>query len=363
MKLWYFLILFFISTLVLGWLLWPFVSVIVLAAVVTSVFYPVFRFFRKRINSSLSSLLTCFLIFMILFIPMVYFVTALSQEAYGLYLMGKDAVISDRLKEILADKHLIEKANQFLFKFHYVLTGDDVNRTISELGKTIGLFVYQQASAIASNILNFLFYFFFMLLFIFYFLIDGQKLIMFFISLSPLTAEQDQQLIQKFQNMAGAILVGNGLSVFIQGLAGGILFSVFGLKSPFLWGVIISIVSLLPIIGTGIVFIPAAAYLYLTDRGAASVFFIVFYLVLFVMSENIIKPRVVGQRVNMHTLIVFLSIMGGLKLFGILGIVYGPLITTAFLTLTDIYHSSYQKLIDDEPAASELQQNSNKAVS
>jgi predicted PurR-regulated permease PerM len=348
LKLWCFLAIFLLSTLMLGWLMWPFISVIVLAAVVTSVFSAVFQFFRRFINASLSSLLTCVLIFMILFVPMVYFVGALSQEAYGLYEMGKDAVISEQLEAILANNRLIERANQFLSRFNYVLTGDEINKTVSEMGKVVGFFLYQQASAIASNILNFLFYFFFMLMFIYYFLVDGDKLVAFVIDFSPLPDDQDQILIQKFKNMAGAILIGNGLSGLIQGLAGGVLFSLFGLKSPVLWGVIMSLVAFLPIIGTGVVFIPAAIYLYLTGRFAAGIFFVLFNVVLSVIMEYIFKPKLVGHRVNMHTLMVFLSVMGGVKLFGILGIIYGPLVVTAFLTLTDIYHTSYQFLVEDK---------------
>jgi predicted PurR-regulated permease PerM len=348
MKLWYFLAIFLLSALMLGWLLWPFLSVIVLAAVVTSVFSAVFQYFQRYMNASLSSLLTCTLIFLILFVPMVYFVGALSQEAYGLYEMGKDAVISDQLEALLANNRLIERANQFLSRFNYVLTGDEVNKTVSEMGKVVGLFLYQQASAIASNILIFLFYFFFMLMFIYYFLVDGHKLVAFVIDFSPLPVDQNQMLIQKFKDMAGAILIGNGMSGLIQGLAGGILFSLFGLKSPILWGVIMSLVAFLPIIGTGVVFIPAALYLYLKGRFAAGIFFVIFYLVLSVIMEYIFKPKLVGHRVNMHTLLVFLSIMGGVKLFGILGIIYGPLVVTAFLTLTDIYHTSYQFLIENK---------------
>lgn len=348
MKLWYFLAIFLLSALMLGWLLWPFMSVIVLAAVVTSVFRAVFLFFRRYLNASLSSMLTCMLIFLILFVPMVYLVGSLSQEAYGLYQMGKTAAISDQMEALLANNRLIEKANQYLSQFNYVLTGDAVNKAVSELGKVVGLFLYQQASAIASNILNFLFYFFFMLMFIYYFLVDGHKLVAFAINFSPLPDDQDKILIQKFKDMAGAILIGNGLSGLIQGLAGGILFSLFGLKSPVLWGVIMAFVAFLPIIGTGVVFIPAAIYLYLTGRFAAGIFFVIFYLVLSVIMEYIFKPKLVGQRVNMHTMLVFLSIMGGVKLFGILGIIYGPLVVTAFLTLTDIYHTRYQYLVDNE---------------
>ena len=104
--------------------------------------------------------------------------------------------------------------------------------------------------------------------------------------------------------------------------------------------------AFLPIIGIGVVFIPAAIYLFFIDRIAAGIFFIVFYLVLSISVDNLLKPKLVGRRVKMHTLLVFFSIIGGLNLFGILGIIYGPLITTAFITLTDIYYASYQKLVE-----------------
>ena len=185
-----------------------------------------------------------------------------------------------------------------------------------------------------------------MLLIIYYLLMDGDKLISFIIDLSPLPKEQDQKLIRKFKDMAGAILIGNGLGGLIQGVAGGIVFSLFGLKSAFLWGVIMGFLAFLPIIGTGVVFIPAAIYLFFKGRIAAGIFFIIFYLILTVSVDNLLKPRLVGRRVKMHTLLVFLSIIGGLNIFGILGIIYGPLITTAFITLTDIYYTSYQEIVD-----------------
>jgi predicted PurR-regulated permease PerM len=270
----------------------------------------------------------------------------LSKEAYGLYLMGKGAVISDQIKQILITSKILDKINLILSTFRIEITGEELNKGISELGKVVGFFLYQQASSIASNIFKFFVYFFFMLLIIYYLLLDGDKLISFIIDLSPLPKEQDEKLIQKFKDMAGAILIGNGLGGLIQGVAGGIVFSLFGIKSAFLWGVIMGLLAFLPIIGIGVVFIPAAIYLFFKGRIAAAIFFIVFYLILSVSVDNLLKPKLVGQRVKMHTLLVFFSIIGGLNIFGILGIIYGPLITTAFLTLTDIYYTSYQAMVD-----------------
>jgi predicted PurR-regulated permease PerM len=241
---------------------------------------------------------------------------------------------------------VIERTNVFLSSLNIKITGDEVNKAISELGKFVGLFLFQQASSIASNALKFFMYFFFMLLIIYYLLIDGDKLIEFIIDLSPLPREQDEKLIQKFKDMAGAILIGNGFCGLIQGVAGGIVFFLFNFNSPFLWGVIMSLLAFLPIIGIGVVFIPVSIYLFLKARIASGIFFIVFYIILSGGIEYLLKPKLVGQRVKMHTLLVFFSIIGGLKMFGILGIIYGPLVATAFLTLTDIYYASYQQLVD-----------------
>jgi len=344
--LWFFLALFLVSAFLLGRLFWPFISVIILAAVVTSIFKPVYVLLHRKISPVFSSLLTCALIFLILFIPTVFFVGILSKEAYGLYLMGKGAVISDQIKQILITSKILDKINLTLSTFHIEITGEELNKGISELGKVVGFFLYQQASSVASNILKFFVYFFFMLMIIYYLLMDGDKLISFIIDLSPLPREQDEKLIQKFKDMAGAVLIGNGLGGLIQGLAGGIVFSLFGFNSSFLWGVIMGFLAFLPIIGVGVVFIPAAIYLFFKGRIAAGIFFIVFYLVLSVSVDNLLKPKLVGQRVKMHTLLVFFSIIGGLNIFGILGIIYGPLITTAFITLTDIYYTSYQEMVD-----------------
>ncbi len=348
MILWFFLSLFVLSLLLLGWLIRPFLSTIILAAVVTGVFSPFYKFFKKATRPSFASLLTCVFIFFLLFVPIALFVGILSKEAYGLYLMGKSAVISDQVKSLLEGSKIIERANLLLSNFQMELTGEQFNNAISEIGKFVGLFLYKQASAIASNVFAFLVNFFFMLLIIYFLLLDGRKLLSFITDLSPLPREQDEQLIQKFEDIAFAILIVNAVGGIIQGTLGGIVFALFGLQSPFLWGVIMGLLAFLPIFGIGLVFVPAALSLVLTGRLAAGIFFIVFYFILSGSIEYFLKPRMVGRRAKMHTLLVFLSIMGGLKLFGILGIIYGPLVVTAFLTLHEIYQSSYQKQVVTE---------------
>jgi predicted PurR-regulated permease PerM len=346
MILWFFLAVFTASCILMGWLLWPFLSVIILAIVVSGVFAPVYRFIHQKLNSSLSSLLTCILIFLVLFLPLSFFVGILANEAWDLYLSARGALQNKPFMELLEKSDIFDTINLFLAKFKIQITGEQLNKAIAEIGRVVGLFLYEQARSITTNVFKFIVNFFFMLLIIFYLLIDSPRLVAFIVKLSPLPEDQDQKLIQKFKDIAAAILLGNGLGGVIQGTLGGMVFALFGIKSPVLWGVIMALLAFLPIVGIGAVFIPAAIMLFLQGRFAAGIFFIVFYIIVSVGIEYFFKPRLVGQRVRMHTLIVFLSIIGGLKLFGILGIIYGPLVVTAFLTLAEIYQASYQQMIE-----------------
>ena len=346
MILWFFLAVFTLSCILLGWLLWPFLSVIVLAAVITGVFSPVYKFFNSKMNPTLSSLFTCILIFFVVFVPVIFFVGILANEAYDLYLSARAAVQTMHISDLMEQSQLIDKANEVLANFNLEITAAQITNIVSEIGRVVGLFLYQQLSSITANVLSLIINFFFMLLIIFYLLIDHKRLASFIVSISPLPDDQDQKLIRKFQDMSGAILIGNGLGGLIQGTLGGSVFWIFGLKSPFLWGVVMALLAFLPIVGIGVVFIPAAIYLFLSGRIGAGIFFIVFYILLSGGIEYFFKPKLVGQRLQMHTLLVFLSIIGGLKLFGILGIIYGPLVVTAFLTLADIYESSYRELVE-----------------
>ncbi len=342
----FFLAVFTLSCFMMGWLLWPFISVIILAIVVTGIFVPVYKLLNRKFNKTIASLLTCILIFFVLFLPLSFFVGILANEAWDLYLTARDALQSKPIMELLEKSDIFGTINQFLARFKIEITGEQLNSAIAEVGRVVGLFLYEQARSITTNVLKFVVNFFFMLLIIFYLLVDSERLVSFIVKLSPLPEDQDQKLIQKFKDIATAILLGNGLGGLIQGILGGIVFALFGLKSPFLWGVIMALLAFLPILGIGGVFVPAAILLFLQGRIGAAIFFLIFYIILSSSIEYFFKPRLVGRRVRMHSLIVFLSIIGGLKLFGILGIIYGPLVVTAFLTLAEIYQASYQQLVE-----------------
>jgi predicted PurR-regulated permease PerM len=344
----FFIVLFCIAIFLAGQLIAPFLAVIILGIVSTGIFSPVFRFFLKKLPPGAASALTCTLIFFVIFIPVVFFVGILSNEAFNLYVMARDAVVSNQLKDLLENTHVLERVNEFLAStgVYKTVTWDELINPISDLAKVVGFSLFEQAGLITSNVFSLVLYFCLMLMVVFYMLMDGDKFMKYLYDLSPLQDEHDAKLFEKFTGMAGAVLIGNGVGGSIQGLFGGILFWCLGLNSPFLWGVVMAFVAFLPIIGVGVVMIPAAAILMLKERIAAGIFVLIFYAALSWGVDYILKPKMVGNRVSMHPLIVFFSIIGGLKAYGILGIIYGPLIATLFLTLADIYFSSFQYIVE-----------------
>ncbi len=334
----------------MGKLVAPFFATIILGIVSAGIFKPVFNLLSRKLSPRFASVLTCVTMFFVVFIPVFFFVGILSKEALGLYNMARDAVFSNHLINLLERTQALDRINDLLARagIEKVYSWNEFIAPISELGKVVGYSLFQQARSITSNLFGLVFYFCLMLIVVFYMFMDGEKFIQYLYDLSPLKDEHDQQLYEKFNEMAGAVLIGNGLGGVIQGCAGGLLFLLMGLNSPFLWGVIMGFLAFLPIVGIGVVLVPAAIFLMLKASMGAGIFVLVFYGILSWGIEYVFKPKVVGDRVAMHPLVVFFAIIGGLKVYGILGIIYGPLIATLFLTLADIYFSSFQSMV--EPA-------------
>lgn len=345
MRIHYFILVFLLSTFFLGRILWPFWSIMVLSFILSSLFRPVYVFFNRRFSESLASIITCFLIVIIVFVPIFFFISALSNEALSLYNWGRDAKIGTTLQALTQKSEIVGQIQTYLESFGLDFQPAQISETITSVAKQGGLFLYNQARSWAANIMQFVFMFFMMILVIFFLLIDLDKLLSFIIKLSPLPDDEDRLLLAKFEEIANAILKGNGICGLIQGTIGGAVFAIMGLNSPILWGGLMVILAFLPIFGIGMVMVPAALILALNDRMSAGIFLFFFYLVLSFSMEYGVKPKMVGNQVKMHTLLVFLAIIGGINVYGILGIIYGPLIITAFMTLSDIYLKKYDQQI------------------
>lgn len=328
----------------LGWVLWPFWQLLILAFLLAGVFRPIYKKLSSWMSSWTASLLTCTLIVLLVFIPLYFCIGTLSIEAMNLFQLGKDADVLLKLQQIIQNNTLMARAHEALAGFGISFDPADMTKILSGASKTAGLFIYNQASAWAANIMSFVLQFCILIIVAFFLLIEMDTLINFIRRLSPLPDEHNMLLMNKFTKIAGVILIGNGLSCILQGTLGGIFFATLGIKTPVLWGVLMGILAFIPILGIGLILLPAAVILLLNGYIGQAVATLIFYLVLHYSVELLLKPKFVGSHLKMHALLVLLAIFGGMSLFGVLGIVYGPLIVSLFLTLTEMYLNEYSKI-------------------
>lgn len=345
MRIKYFLIVFLISLFFLGKVLWPFWPILVLSFLLTNLFRPIYLFFTRWMSENMASVLTCMLITAIVFVPLILFIGSLTGEALSFYNWGRDNLVGMKIQQYLQESEPVRRLQEHLSGFGFNFKPELITNFFSYVAKNGGLYLYNQASSWAANIMHFAVQFLMMILVIFFLLIDLPKLMEYIIRLSPLPDDEDRLLLQKFEEIANAILKGNGICGLIQGVLAGGLFSVMGLNSPLLWGCLMAVLAFLPIFGIGLVMIPTAIILAINGNIPAGIFMFVYYLVLSLSMEYMVKPKMVGKQVKMHTLLVFLAILGGLSVYGILGIIYGPLIVTAFLTLSEIYLKKYDRYV------------------
>jgi predicted PurR-regulated permease PerM len=230
-------------------------------------------------------------------------------------------------------------------RFGISLAPEWVERALLDTGRSLTQYLAARANAFLSSILSTTLHVIITLFSIFYLFIHGDKLRAFIYRLSPLKDDEDQIFMNKLGEVGRAILVGSGTSSLLQGLVAGIAWVVVGLPSPVLWGILMAVAAFLPLVGIAAVVLPATIYLWIEGRPLAAVLFMIFCMGESFFFEYGIKPRIMGSSMSMNSLLVFLSLLGGIIGFGVPGLVYGPLIMTLFLTLVQLYQTRYQQHI------------------
>jgi predicted PurR-regulated permease PerM len=344
----FFLIVLIVATALFLRLFWTYISAIVLALLIASAFYPLYSFLKRNIRNRAQSaaLLMCTIITIIILIPFGWFIGRLSNEAFEFYSLSRNLVSVEKIDKLLhGDTVLAQRIRSVADAMNIELDLEAINHLATSVGTNVGLYLAKQLRSIASNLLSFLIHFFLMMLVVFYIFRDGDRLKNYISELLPFPHSQQELLVNKFREMGRAVIVGNGISGIVQGLLAGMAFYFSGLGSPFLWGTVAGFLAFLPVIGASIVFIPATIILFLQQKYGVALVFLIYNLCYSAAIEYVIKPRVIGKGMRMNPLLVFIGVIGGIKLFGILGVVYGPLIITIFLTLAEIYRLEYKDAI------------------
>ena len=220
--------------------------------------------------------------------------------------------------------------------------------------------------SLAKHLLRFVFGFVFWVLVLYYLLVDGHKLSAWFEGSLPLAVDEQRLLAHRFMDMASSLVIGNGVAALIQGVAGGVTFFLLGLHGAVLWGVVMAILAFIPVVGISLVFVPFTLILLLAGETARAMALLIPLALVATVVEYWLKPLLVGRRAQMHTLLVFLSLIGGAMVFGAVGLLLGPLMVTAFLTLAGIYRERYRAIEhrdDGLPPAVEIESKRDSAVS
>lgn len=340
-----FMMVFALALLAFGYLFWGYLTDFILAFMFTALFRGPYERLRERLGDRplAAAALVTTLIAILVAVPLGFILVSLSVEAASFYNSTISMLTVEEVELYFFGegplavflKHGAEMAN---LEWTPALVQD----ALTSISGTVAEIVYGLISSQLSNLFLLLMHFFIMLLIVFYMLIDGQRLKAYVFETSPLPDDEEELLAEKFAAVGRATLFGNGFGSAVQGVIGAISMAVAGLPSPVLWGVVMTIFAFLPLVGITVVTVPASIYLVLNgDYVTAAVFFL-FNFVQALFVENVVKTKMIGQQMKMHSLLIFMSIIAGLGVFGVIGLLYGPLVVALVLTLAELYHKRYK---------------------
>lgn len=328
----------------------PFFSVILLAVVASGLIRPSYRRLVKALRGRrrAAAVLICMILLVVLLVPLYLIAQEVSQEALGIYELSTTQLTEGRLREMLEQRQdRIDQANRFLEPFGLTLTIDRVYDLLATLGVRVGGFFYKSGVSLAKGLVRFVFGFIFWVLVLYYLLVDGREFRTWIEDTVPLPVDEQHLVAHRFMDMASSLVVGNGVAAIIQGLVGGMTFFALGLQGPFLWGVVMAIFAFIPVVGISLVFIPFTVFLLFAGETTRALLLFIPLVVVATFVEYWLKPLLVGRRAQMHTILVFLSLIGGAVVFGPVGLLLGPLMMTLFLTLAGIYRERYRPFIGE----------------
>lgn len=306
----------------------PFIGALALAAIIVTICYPLYTQVLKitpRHNKSVASLLSVFLVILIVVIPLLILGSFIFKEALSVYsLFNTNTQVS----------FIQSLSNLEVF----------VTRFVPSFSLDISNFVQQIASFIASHLIGIftgaastIFLFFIALIASFYFFRDGKEFTSYLIKISPLEDAKDNIILNRLANAVRSVALGTIFVALVQGSATAIGLSIFGFNHAVLWGSVAAIGALIPGVGTTIVFVPAVAYLLITGDYFTASGVAVWGALGVGLIDNLLGPYVMSRGNSLHPLLILLSVLGGIVLMGPIGFIIGPVILSLFTVLLELY--------------------------
>jgi predicted PurR-regulated permease PerM len=213
--------------------------------------------------------------------------------------------------------------------------------TAGEIAGTVSSFAVDSVSAAARNTVGFLFDLFVMLYSTYFLLVHGRELLAQVMSLVPLRPQQKEVLVDKFLSVSRATLKGTLVIGVVQGGLAGLAFAVAGIGGAAFWGAVMAVLSVIPGVGTALVWVPAVLYLFATGQNMAAIGLLLWCAIVVGTIDNILRPVLVGKDTEMPDILVLFGTLGGLSLFGAVGFVIGPVIAALFLAVWRMYSDTF----------------------
>ncbi len=320
-----------------------FLMAVLLAGIFSSLAQPLYQRFLKRFGqrASLASAATLLLIVLVIILPLGLLLGIVTGEAIK---VGNAVTpwVQDKLDN--PDQIMVWLQNQPFYD-RIAPYQDDI---LTKAGEMVGLFsrfLISSLSAVTSGTVQFLFMLTIMLYSMYFFLIDGHKLVDLILYYLPLEDHEERRLLDKFSSVTRATLKGTAAIGALQGSLAGIALAVVGVPSAVFWAAIMVVLSIVPGIGTALVWVPAAAILIAGGHLGKGIFLVIFCGLIVGSIDNFLRPRMVGKDTELPDLLILLATMGGIFMFGALGLIIGPIVAALFVTIWEIYGVVFQDVL------------------
>jgi predicted PurR-regulated permease PerM len=327
-----------------------FIVPLLLAGTFVTIFYPLYRLFIRvlRNNKTMSALACCIVIIVCALIPAYAAGYMITRQAIDLYSTAETKVVDimkkggeGRLGKMTASRYL-------RWVRHYNIDwSSSLQEGIKGAAKAASVIVNKTSASVLGLIVNLLITLFTM----FYLFIDGEAFVRRINHLIPLRQEYKDLIYARFLQTSRATIKATLFCGLIQGSLGALTLFIFGIKSWLLWGIIMIILSVIPMLGAGTVLIPAGVLQILFGNVWNGIGLIFISVVVISNIDSFLRPRIVGRQAKMHDLVIFFSTIGGIAVFGLMGFIIGPVVAALFMTLIEIYSTEFREYLD-EPDAS-----------
>ncbi|MFH0975601.1 MAG: AI-2E family transporter [Spirochaetota bacterium] len=312
---------------------WPSLLALVLYISLRPLFNFLLKYFK---NKSLCSSIVIFSILVFVIFPLFFILLMLADQAYEFYQYIQHQFKAGVFNEILQSNIIIKEILDYIDISHI-----DLSKQIFDFISKTSMNIFSNVSAVITFSINFIISLFLMLLILFFLLKEGEKLSAGLYNNLPFPEDLEKDVVHRLNDVIRVLVAGNLFIMILQGMVLGIGFWASGLSAPLLWATLTSVLSLIPAVGTAIVWVPAVIYLFAKESYISGILLGSWCLLGYLILENVVKTRMFGKRLNFHPLVFFFLLIGSLNTFNLLGVIIGPVLLSLFFSLWEIY-----KLLD-----------------